>query len=60
MVTLTENAVKKVQALFKDDPEVKGKCLRVGVESGGCSGYEYAFSFDDQQEGDTIIELDGF
>ena len=60
MVTLTEKAVKKVQSLFAEDPEVKGKCLRVGVEPGGCSGQEYAFSFDEKKEGDTVLELDGF
>ena len=60
MVTLTKNAVKKIQSLFAEDPDTKGKCLRVGVESGGCSGKEYAFSFDDQKEGDTVIELNGF
>jgi len=60
MVTLTENAVKKVQSFFKSDPDTKGKCLRVGVEPGGCSGYEYAFSFDDKNAEDTAIELDGF
>ena len=60
MFTLTEAAVKKVQGLFADDPDSKGQCLRVGVEPGGCSGYEYAFSFDDQKEGDTVLELEGF
>lgn len=60
MVTLTENAVKKVKTFFDSDPEVKGKCLRVGVEPGGCSGYEYAFTFDDPQADDTVIDLEGF
>ena len=60
MVTLTENAIKKVQEFFSVEPEAKGKSLRVGVEPGGCSGYEYAFSFDDKQEGDSVISIDGF
>ena len=60
MVTLTENAVKKVQEFFDVEAEAKGKALRVGVTPGGCSGYEYAFSFDEKHEGDTAIDLPNF
>ena len=59
MVTLTDNAITKVKELFASEDDAKGKCLRVGVEPGGCSGYEYAFSFDDKKDGDTEFSFDG-
>ncbi|MBI3296779.1 MAG: iron-sulfur cluster assembly accessory protein [Elusimicrobia bacterium] len=59
MLTLTPKAVKKVSEFFTD-PEAKGKSLRVGVKPGGCSGYEYSFSFDDKKDGDTEMTFDGF
>lgn len=35
-------------------------CLRVYVTGGGCSGFQYGFSFDDQiADDDTVIEKDG-
>ena len=38
----------------------EGKALRVAVEGGGCSGFQYGFSFDESQdEEDTVIERDG-
>lgn len=58
MLTLTPQAVKKVSEFFAD-PEAKGKSLRIGVKPGGCSGYEYAFSFDDKKDGDTELAFDG-
>lgn len=60
MITLTESAVKKVQEFFQAEPEAKGKALRIAVESGGCSGFQYAFSFDDKKAEDAILALDGF
>ncbi|PCI39332.1 MAG: iron-sulfur cluster assembly accessory protein [Elusimicrobia bacterium] len=60
MVTLTNNAVKKVEEFFANEDDAKGKSLRVGVSPGGCSGYEYAFTFDDKKDGDTSIDLPNF
>jgi iron-sulfur cluster insertion protein len=35
-------------------------CLRVYVTGGGCSGFQYGFSFDDQvAEDDTVVEKNG-
>lgn len=58
-LTITDNAVSKVHHLVEDEgnPELK---LRVFVTGGGCSGFSYGFSFDDNiAEDDTIIEKDG-
>lgn len=59
-LNLTAAAIVKVEEFFKSEPEAKGKSLRVGVKPGGCSGYEYAFSFDDKKDGDAELAFGGF
>ncbi len=36
-----------------------GKALRVAVDGGGCSGFQYDISLDDPAEGDLVLEGDG-
>lgn len=55
MLQLTENAVKKVEGIYGQDKTLEGKSLRVFVEAGGCSGYQYGFAFDNKKEGDTEL-----
>ena len=58
-IRLTDNAVTKVRALVEDEgnPDLK---LRVYITGGGCSGFQYGFSFDEAvSEDDTIIERGG-
>lgn len=55
----SDTAVAKVRELVEEEenPDLK---LRVFVTGGGCSGFQYGFSFDeDQEDDDTIIEKDG-
>jgi iron-sulfur cluster assembly accessory protein len=59
MVTLTENALKKVQEFVKADASLSGKMLRVYVEAGGCSGFQYGLTFDEQRPGDEVGEFNG-
>lgn len=59
MLTLTDGAAKKVKTFFEEDKTIQGKSLRVLVEKGGCSSYQYGFSFDDKKEGDVELALDG-
>jgi iron-sulfur cluster insertion protein len=58
-VTLSENAARRVAAL-KLRTNRPDSHLRVSVEGGGCSGFQYKFGFDDQVGADDmIIERDG-
>ena len=55
----SDNAVAKVKELVEDEgnPDLK---LRVFVTGGGCSGFQYGFSFDDsREEDDTAVDRDG-
>ena len=38
---------------------VQGKALRVAVEGGGCSGFQYDIRLDDPGEDDLVLEKDG-
>jgi iron-sulfur cluster insertion protein len=44
--SLTERAAKRVAWLIEQDGHA-GLMLRVSVSGGGCSGFQYGFSFDD-------------
>ena len=55
----TESAARKVGELIReeDNPNLM---LRVFISGGGCSGFQYGFTFDEQlEEGDTSVEKDG-
>lgn len=55
----TEAAANKVKTLIadEDNPDLK---LRVYITGGGCSGFQYGFTFDDQvNDGDMTIKKQG-
>ncbi len=56
---VTEAAVEKVKELMKKQG-VSGFNLRVEVKPGGCAGYTYEFSLDDEQSSrDVVVEKSG-
>jgi iron-sulfur cluster assembly protein/iron-sulfur cluster insertion protein len=52
VVNLTENAANEIKARLAADPAGAGKCLRIYVEQGGCSGLQYGMTFDEPRPGD--------
>ena len=59
LLVFTDSAARKVQQLILEErnPELK---LRVYISGGGCSGFQYGFSFDENvQEDDLSIVNDG-
>lgn len=58
-IELSAAAEAKIRELLLDEADDE-LCLRVFVTGGGCSGFQYGFTFDDERaEDDTIIEMDG-
>jgi iron-sulfur cluster assembly accessory protein len=55
LLTLTEKAIEKVRAFAASSPDAAGKHLRVYVQGGGCSGFEYGFTFDEKRDDDQVI-----
>lgn len=59
IMTLTPNAAQKVMSLSVEEGNEKVK-LRVYVTGGGCSGFQYGFSFDEAvNEDDTVVTSNG-
>ena len=55
----TQGAANKVKSLIDEEGNERLK-LRVFVTGGGCSGFQYGFTFDeDVADDDTIVERDG-
>jgi len=59
MLTITESVNHRIVELIQEEnnPNLN---LRVFVQGGGCSGFQYGFTFDeDQNEDDFVIEQNG-
>ena len=58
-LVFTNAAAAKVGELIREEANPKLK-LRVFVQGGGCSGFQYGFTFDENtEEGDTSVENGG-
>lgn len=58
-VGFTDAAANKVKALIEEEKNPNLK-LRVSVDGGGCSGFQYGFAFDENVgDDDTVIEKNG-
>lgn len=57
-IILTESAARRIGEIVAEEPE--NKLLRVSVEGGGCSGFQYKFDLVARSEpDDLVVERDG-
>ncbi|HEY7379890.1 MAG TPA: iron-sulfur cluster insertion protein ErpA [Gaiella sp.] len=60
LITLTPVAAGKIKELLAEEPDGVGMVLRVAIQGGGCSGFQYGLGFDSgAAEGDLELELEG-
>ena len=60
VVSLTETAATKIRELQAEEPEGDAAVLRIAIQGGGCSGFEYALGFDTGvHEGDEALDYYG-
>ena len=52
-VTMTERAARRIGEILKAEPA--GAALRVSVEGGGCSGFQYKFDVDRAKTADDLV-----
>ena len=60
-IMLTERAAKEVKKIMEEQKMPESVVLRVGVQGGGCSGFQYALGFDNEVNPtiDEVAELHG-
>ena len=59
-ISITETAASKIKELLAEEPDGDSCVLRVAVQGGGCSGFEYALGFDQSaQEDDYEVSMHG-
>ncbi|MDD7908736.1 iron-sulfur cluster insertion protein ErpA [Pseudovibrio exalbescens] len=57
-VAITDAAIKRVAKILSNEPD--GTVLRVSVEGGGCSGFQYKYDLvTSREEDDLILQQDG-
>ncbi len=57
-ISLTERAARRINEIMGGEPS--GSMLRVSVNGGGCSGFQYAFDIErSKQPDDIVVERDG-
>ena len=52
-ITVTERAARRIGEILRREPP--GSMLRVSVEGGGCSGFQYRFDIDRAQGDDDVV-----
>jgi iron-sulfur cluster insertion protein len=53
-VTLSASAAKRIKEIMASEADAKSM-LRIAVSGGGCSGFQYGFTFDDRQNDDDLV-----
>ena len=60
LISLTEPAAAKIKGLMGEEPAGEAEVLRIAVQGGGCSGFQYALGFDrGAQDGDHELSSHG-
>jgi iron-sulfur cluster assembly protein len=60
LLSLTPVAAEKIKQLLADEPDGDSLVLRVAIQGGGCSGFQYGLGFDSgAAEGDIELRLEG-
>jgi len=60
LITITPGAATKIRELLAEEPDGNALVLRVAIQGGGCSGFQYGLGFDSgAAEGDIELELEG-
>lgn len=58
-VTVSDRAAKRIAAILAKEPE--GSMLRVAVEGGGCSGFQYKFDIvTSRDDDDLVLDANGY
>jgi iron-sulfur cluster assembly accessory protein len=52
-ITVTERAARQIGRILQKEPP--GTMLRVSVEGGGCSGFQYKFDVDRTRESEDVV-----
>ena len=58
MLSFTDRSVVQIRQLEAEKAQ-EGQLLRIFVDAGGCSGFEYGMSFDEIKEEDKVFENNG-
>jgi iron-sulfur cluster assembly protein len=59
-LSLTEGAARKITQLMSEEPDGEATVLRVAIQGGGCSGFQYGLGFDrGPLDGDHELTLHG-
>jgi iron-sulfur cluster insertion protein len=53
-IVVSDSAARRI-AVLKQQEEAPSACLRISVSGGGCSGFQYGLSFDDQRNADDFV-----
>ena len=59
MINLSTLAAEKVKGILAQEASLKDGGLRIYVQGGGCSGFQYGMALDEVGEGDQTFELQG-
>tara|TARA_S200000501_G_scaffold377396_1_gene435635 strand:- start:1765 stop:2082 length:318 start_codon:yes stop_codon:yes gene_type:complete len=53
-IKFTDKAIKQINFLLSK--KNKGSFFRIAIKGGGCSGFQYDFSYDDQANNDDLVQ----